>query len=149
MENRGADRRTSRPLWLCLLLLLPGCRTVVTTTTEVRPSRYAVVEFTRAVARDSALAYAVAALKAENLKIQQLNREQGSVVAGPMAVPAENGLPALQALITVTTSTSGSEVTVRITSSATLEPDQTGGTDPRLRAIVERIRRRIEDRMGS
>lgn len=130
--------------WLAVAVAVTGCKTVVTTTTEVRPSRYAVVEFTRLLPIDSVLVYARRAAEAESLKIQRVDRSTGSVVAGPVQYAASNELPALDALVTIAALATGPETRVRITASSAVEANQTGGTDVRLAELVQRVQKRFE-----
>ena len=129
-----------------LLLLVAGCtQVVVDTTHEVRPSRYAMLEFTQQLAsHESAVAYAERAVIAENLKIQRGEERSGPVVAGPARFPAEGELPALEATIRITSVTSGSETRFRLFASAELEPNEVGGVDPRLMSLLERLAKRID-----
>ncbi|HEX6559719.1 MAG TPA: hypothetical protein VF021_09665 [Longimicrobiales bacterium] len=133
---------------LAMLVLMSACRTVVTTTTEVRPSRYAVVEFTRQIAPDSVLVYAARSAQAENLTIQKVDREAGTVIAGPVKIAESAGLPALEALITIAARSSGPETTVRITASSAVEANQMGGTDARLMELVQRVQKHMEEQIG-
>lgn len=129
---------------LAVAVAVASCKTVVTTTTEVRPSRYAVVEFTRALPADSVLAYARRAAEAEGLKIQRVDRSTGSVVAGPVQYAASNDLPALEALVTIAAIASGPETRVRITASSAVEVNETGGLDARLAELVQRVQKRFD-----
>ena len=133
-------------LWL--VLLLAGCRTVVTTTTEIRPTRYAVLEFTRPVSHDSIVAYAERAVKAEGLRIQNADPDAGVLTAGPVKIPAAAGQPALEAVVTISSDTRGAETRVRIFASSPVEQDEKGGTDARLMELAQRVERRLDALIG-
>src|SRR5687767_13526658 len=104
-----------RALVLCALLM-GGCRTVVVeSTSEVRPSRYAAIEFTRQLAHpDSAVAYARRALAAEQLKLQPGSTDGRVVMAGPVRFAVEADQPALEATVSINTVTSGADTKFRI-----------------------------------
>lgn len=134
---------------LLLLLFLAACKTVVTTTTEIRPSRYAAVEFTRQVSHDRIMTLAREAVVAEKLKLLQVDHAGGVVTAGPATFAAEAGQPALAATVTVSTQTTGNETRVRIFASSTIEPDEIGGRDPRLSELTARISARLNQLIGN
>ena len=133
---------------LVLLLVMAGCKTVVTTTTEIRPSRYAGIEFTRQVSHDAIMKYAVQAVKAENLVVQQVDQDGGTLTAGPATYPATAEEPALAATLTISTQTTGNETRIRIFASSALEQDQIGGKDARLAALVQRVNQRLDTLIG-
>lgn len=136
-----------RPLLLCALLLT-ACRTVVTTTTEVRPSRYAVLEFTRPVSHDSIMAFAKRAVTAESIKIQQVDEDGGTLMAGPVNIAAVDGQPALAATVTISAQTSGATTRVRLFASSVVEPEVLGGTDARLMSLIQRIEQQLDRMIG-
>ena|SRR5687767_1385856 len=131
-----------------LLFMLAGCKTVVTTTTEIRPSRYAGIEFTRQVSHDAIMKYAEQAVKAENLIVQQIDQDGGTLTAGPARYPATADQPALDATLTISTQTTGNETRVRIFASSTLEQNQIGGKDARLASLVQRVNERLDALIG-
>lgn len=131
-----------------LMAALTGCRTVVTTTTEVRPSRYAVLEFTRPVSHDSIIAYARRAVTAENLKVQSVDAAAGVVRAGPVKLAATADLPELEADVTVSAATQGATTTVRIFASGPVKQTEKGGTDARLMQLAQRIENRLDAMIG-
>jgi len=133
---------------LVAALLLASCKTVTTTTTEIRPSRYAVLEFTRPVSHDSIMAYATRAVTAENIKVQQVDQDGGTLMAGPVSFPAQDGQPALAATVTISTQTSGATTRVRIFASSAVEPETMGGTDSRLMSLVQRIEQQLDRMIG-
>jgi hypothetical protein len=126
--------------------LLSGCtQVVIESTNEVRPSRYAIVEFTKQLAApDSAVVYVKRALAAEQLKLQPGNNEGGVVIAGPARFAAEGDQPALEATISINTVTSGADTKFRIFASSVVEANVIGGVDPRLTALTQRLARHIE-----
>jgi hypothetical protein len=129
---------------LVLVTMLAACKTVVTTTTEIRPSRYAGIEFTRQVSHDAIMKYAVQAVKAENLDVQQVDENSGTITAGPANYPASAGEPALNATVTISAQTTGNETRIRIFASSTLEQNQTGGKDARLASLVQRLNQGLD-----
>ena len=131
---------------LAAVLLVAACtQVVVESSNEVRPSRYALIEFTQQLAaHDSAVAYARRALQAEQLELQPVNSESGVVIGGPARFAAEAELPALEATVTISTITRGTETKFRIYASATLQPNEVGGIDPRLMSLAQRLAQRIE-----
>lgn len=130
----------------CLLplLLLIGCKTVVTSTTEVRPSRYAVTEFTRALSPDSFMVQTKRAIVAVGLKVQREDKSTPSVTAGPLRIAATDSNPALDAVVVISLEARGPQTWIRILASAVLPEGQMGGQDARLAEVVQRIRRLIE-----
>lgn len=135
--------------YIALLLLLAGCRTVTTTTTEIRPTRFAVLEFSRPVSHDRFVAYARQALTEQNLKIQSVDDEAGVLTAGPVKYAATNELPPLDATVTISAQTQGAESKVRIYASSVLEPGEKGGVDPRLMELAQKIQWRLNQLIGS
>ena len=136
-----------RPLAITLaacVVTVTACKTVVTTTTEVRPSRYAAREFTRAIARDSLLKVARSAFDAENIEIQQVDRTAGMIEAGPVAFAATADQPALQATVKLSAQQRNGTTIVRIFATSILEPSQKGGQDARLVDLIQRIERRLD-----
>jgi hypothetical protein len=133
---------------LVSVLAMAGCKTVTTTTTEIRPARYAVLEFTRPVSRDSIAAYAERAVRDEKLPVLSIDRTTGEVNAGPVKYAATAELPALNATVAITSTTQGGTSTVRIHASSTLEQNQVGGVDSRLMELVQRIERRLDVMIG-
>jgi len=134
-----------RLLLLCTLLLA-ACRTVVVeSTNEVRPSRYAAIEFTKQLAHpDSAVAYAKRAMAAEQLKLQPGSTDGGVVMSRPVRFAAEGDQPALEATVSINTVTSGADTKFRIFASSVVEPNVIGGVDARLVALARRLAGRIE-----
>lgn len=128
------------------LLIFSACTTVVMeSSTEVRPSRYAVLEFTQQLAtHDSAIAYAKRALAAEQIKLHPAETQSAAVTGGPVHFAAETGLPALEATVIINTTTSGTETKFRILTTAVLNAGEVGGVDARLMALSQRLARRIE-----
>jgi hypothetical protein len=137
--------------------LLPACTRVVTesVTTEVRPMRYAMLDVTKQLAApDSAAAYARRALAAQQIKPragtpQRVEPGNAQIVTrvvegGPVHFNAEGELPALDATVTITTMTRGSETRFSIYASGVLPPGVVGGIDPRLMQLVQRISAHIE-----
>ena len=133
---------------LSIMIVLIGCKTVVTTTTEIRPSRYAVLEFTRPVSHDSIMAFAQRAVIAENLKVQQVDEDGGTVMAGPVKYGEKDGLPALDATVTISAQTTGVETRVRLFASSPVAPETVGGTDARLMALIQRIEQQLDRMIG-
>jgi hypothetical protein len=131
-----------------LLIALAGCKTVVTTTTEIRPSRYAAIEFTRQVSHDAVMRYAAQAVKAENLNVQHIDQDGGTLTAGPAKYPAAGDEPALDATVTISTETTGNETRIRIFASSALEQNQVGGKDARLASLVQRVNQRLDTLIG-
>lgn len=131
-----------------LLVVLAGCKTVVTTTTEIRPSRYAAIEFTRQVSHDAVMKYAAQAVKAENLNVQQIDQDGGTLTAGPARYPATAEEPALDATLTISTETTGNETRIRIFASSAIEQNQVGGKDARLASLVQRVNQRLDTLIG-
>lgn len=129
---------------LVAVLVLSACRTVVTTTTEIRPSRYAVLEFTRLVSPDSVVAYAKRAVTAENLKVRSVDQAAATVTAGPRLFARTDSLPALEAQVTISAEASGPETRVRIVVSSPVEAGQRGGVDARLMQMAQQIEQRLE-----
>ena len=129
-------------------LLLAACKTVVTTTTEIRPSRYAVLEFTRPVSHDSIMAYAARAVTAEKIRIQQVDEDGGTLMAGPVNYPAQDGRPGRAATVTISTQTTGATTRVRIFASSSVDPEIVGGTDARLMALIQRIEQQLDRMIG-
>lgn len=133
---------------LVLLVLSSGCRTVVTTTTEIRPARYAVLEFTRPVSHDNIVRFAQAAVRAEKLKVQSVDPDKAIVMAGPIKMPASQGQPALEASITISAETNGANSRVRIYASSPVEQNEKGGTDARLMELAQRIEKQLDVLIG-
>jgi hypothetical protein len=131
-----------------LLVMLAGCKTVVTTTTEIRPSRYAAIEFTRQVSHDAVMKYAAQAVEAENLNVQQIDQDGGTLTAGPAKYPATADGPALDATLMISTETTGNETRIRIFASSAIEQDQVGGKDARLASLVQRVNQRMDTLIG-
>lgn len=136
-------------VFVLILLLLAGCKTVTTTTTEIRPTRFAILEFSRPVSHDSIVAYAQRVLKEHNLKIQSIDRDGGIITGGPIKYPARDGLPALDATVTISAQTSGAESRVRIYAASVLEANQKGGVDARLMELAQKIQGRLNQMIGS
>lgn len=126
--------------------LATACTQVVTSTTsEVRPTRYALVDLTQPLAlHDSAVAYAMRALSIEKIKVQPGEASKGVIIAGPVHFDAEGEQPALDATITVTATTQGSDSKFRIFATSVMPADAIGGVDPRLMALVQRLSRHID-----
>ena len=133
---------------LALGLFLSGCKTVVTSTTELRPSRYAVTEFARPLLPDSFMIQARRAVVAEGLTVQREDRSVPSVTTAAIKVPATGNEPALDAVVVLSLETRGAEHWIRVLASALLAQGQVGGQDARLAALVQRIRQRIETLTG-
>ncbi len=132
---------------LALVLLTSSCMKVVetTTTSEIRPMRYAILEFTpQLAAPDSALAYARRALAAENIKLIPGEASSAVVEGGPVHFDAAGELPALDANIAINAVTQGTATKFRVYASAVMPAGAVGGVDPRLMQLVERISRHIE-----
>lgn len=129
-----------------IVSLATACTQVVTSTTsEVRPTRYALVDLTQPVAsQDSAVAYAKRALVLEKIRIQPGDASKGVIVGGPVRFNAEGEQPALDATITVTATTQGSESKFRIFATSVMPADAIGGVDPRLTALVRRLSGHID-----
>lgn len=144
------DAAMSRAKLLVLMCVLLGaCTRVVTeTTSELRASRYAALEFTRAVSPDSVIAYAQRVLAAENVKLQAVDRKAGTIKAGPVAFAATAEQPALEADLNINTQVAGAATRVRIYATSLVERGQSGGQDARLAAFVQRIRERLEALIG-
>ncbi|HUP89629.1 MAG TPA: GGDEF domain-containing protein [Longimicrobiales bacterium] len=145
-RNRIEVAATS--MMLAVLMMLSACKTVVTTTTEIRPARYAVLEFTRPVSHDNIVKFAQQAVRAENLKVQSVDADKAIVMAGPLKMAATGGQPALEALITISAETSGANTRVRIYASSPVEQNQIGGTDARLMDLAQRIEKRLDVLIG-
>jgi hypothetical protein len=130
---------------LIAALLLTACTQVVTSTTsEVRPMRYALIEFTQQLAaHDSAVAYSRRALAAEQVKLQPGDVSGGVVVGGPLHFNAEGDQPVLDATITITSMTRGAETKYRIYAASVMPVGAIGGVDARLMALVQRMARNI------
>lgn len=131
------------------LVLLAACKTVVTTTTEVRPSRYAGIEFTREVSHDAIMDYAARAVQQERLNVQQIDEDGGTLSAGPVKFAAEGDQPALDATVTISTKTTGNETRIRIFASSVIEQDEIGGQDARLASLVQRVNQRLDALIGN
>ena len=133
-------------LVLAVSILVAGCtQVVVDTTHEVRPNRYAILEFTQQLAsHDSAIAYAQRAVLAEGLKLQRGGEKPAPVVSEPVHFAADGALPALDATIRITSVTSGSETRFRLFASAELKPNEVGGVDTRLMSLLERLAKRLD-----
>lgn len=136
-------------LGTALFITLTACTTVVETTTEIRPSRYAGVEFTREVSHDAIMDYAARALQQEHLQVQQIDEDGGTLTAGPAKFAAEGDQPALDATVTISAKTTGNETRIRIFASSMIEQDQTGGRDARLAALVQRVNQRLDTLIGN
>lgn len=134
---------------IAALVLLGACKTVVTTTSEIYPSRYAVIEFTRQVSHNAIMDYAARAVREENLKVQKVDDAAGTVTAGPVKFAADGDQPALDATVTISTESTGNETRVRILASSILEQNQVGGRDARLAALVQRVNQRLEALIGN
>ena len=130
------------------LVMMAGCKTVVTTTTEIRPNRYAGIEFARIASRDSIMAYAARALEQEQMKVLRVDAAAGTVMSGPVMYAAEGNQPALEATVTITTQATGDAVRIRIFASSMLEQNQVGGEDPRLVSLVQRVNKRLDTFIG-
>jgi hypothetical protein len=130
---------------LLLMLVVAACTQVVTsTTTEVRPMRYALIEFTQQLAsHDSAVAYARRALLAERIAVQPGDASTGVVTGGPLRFSAEGDQPALDATINITAMTRGAATTYRIYAASVMPAGTIGGVDPRLLAVVQRLGKHI------
>lgn len=135
--------------FIVLIALMAACKTVTTTTTEIRPTRFAVLEFSRPVSHDSIVAYAQRTLKEQNVKIQSVDKDGGVVTAGPVKYPARGDLPALDATVTISAHTQGAESRVRIYASSVLEANQKGGIDVRLMELAQKIQSRINQMIGT
>ena len=141
-------RRHVAPWLLVSVLGLTACKTVVTTTTDIRPARYAVLEFERPLSHDNAVAYAQQALKAEKIKIESVDEEKATVIGGPQKIAATGGQPALEATITITATTTGANSRVRIYATSVIEKDAMGGVDARLMELAQRIEKRMDLLIG-
>jgi hypothetical protein len=131
---------------LTLVAAAMACTRVVDvrTTSEVRPMRYAITEFTAgAVPPDSALAYAKRALAAENIAIMREEVATGTVEGGPVHFDAAGDEPALDATVTITAQPQSSGSRFRVYASAVLPAGAVGGVDARLTALVERLKGRV------
>lgn len=126
------------------LILLAGCKTVVTTTTEVRPSRYAAVEIMRRVSRDSVMDYAARAVQQESLKVQKVDRVAGTLSAGPARFAAAADQPALEATLTISAQQLGDDTRIQILASSVLAENEIGGQDARLVSLVQRVKQRLD-----
>ena len=135
----------STRLVVMLALVWTACTQVVTSTTsEVRPMRYALIEFTQQLAAaDSAVTYAKRALAAEQIKLQPGDVSGGVVVGGPLHFNAEGDHPALDATITITAMTRGAETKYRIYAASVMPAGAIGGVDARLMALVQKMARNI------
>lgn len=132
-------------LLVVLLLLLGACTRVVTeTSSELRSSRYAALEFTRQVSRDSVIAFAQRVLAAENVKLQAVDRAAGTIKAGPAEFAATTDQPALHAELNINAQAAGMETRIRIYATSLVDRGRTGGPDARLMALVQRIQERLE-----
>ena len=131
---------------IAVSIVMAACtQVVVDTTHEVRPNRYAILEFTQQLAsHDSAIAYAQRAVLAEGLKLQRAGDKPAPVVTQPVHFAAEGELPALDATIRITSVTSGSETRFRIFASAELKPSEVGGVDARLMSLIDRLAKRLD-----
>ncbi len=139
--------KTRRTIAMLLLLFAAACTRVVETrtTSEIRPMRYAILEFTQQLgAPDSAFAYAKRALAAENIKLVREDRATGTVEGGPVHFNAEGDQPGLEATVSITTSTQGSASRFRVYASAVLPAGAVGGVDARLSALVQKLSSHIE-----
>jgi hypothetical protein len=126
--------------------LTTACTRVVETrtTTEIRPMRYALLEFTSQLVRqDSAMVVAKRAFARENIKLLREVQATGTIEGGPIHFMAEGDQPALDATVTITSSMDGSASRFRIYASAVLPAGAVGGIDPRLTAFVERVAKGI------
>ena len=130
------------------VLALSACKTVVTTTTEIRPSRYAGVEFTRQVSRDAIMNYAERAMREENVRVQKIDEAAATVTGGPVKFAAAADEPSMEATITISTETRHNETRIRVFASSLLEEDQIGGKDARLALLVQRVSERIDSLIG-
>jgi hypothetical protein len=139
--------KTHRLLAVVLGASVISCTRVVDigTTSEVRPMRYAILEFTQNLAaQDSAFAYARRTLAAENIKLMREDRATGTVEGGPIHFAADGDQPALDATVTITTNTQGTASKFRVYSSAVMPAGAIGGVDARLSALVQKLAKRIE-----
>lgn len=134
---------------MAALMILGACKTVVTTTSEIYPSRYAIIEFTRQVSHNAIMDYAARAVHEENLKVQKVDDAAGTVTAGPIKFAAEADQPALDATVTIATETTGNETRIRIVASSVLEKTQVGGPDARLASLVQRVNQRLDALIGN
>jgi hypothetical protein len=131
-------------LMACLLGTAACTQVVTSTTSEIRPMRYALVEFTQQLAaHDSAVAYAKRALTAEKIAVQPGDVSGGVVVGGPLHFNAEGDHPVLDATITITAMTRGSETKYRIYAASVMPAGAIGGVDARLMSLVQRLSRHI------
>lgn len=136
----------------CLILLLTALlavscmRTVSTTTTsEVRPLRYALTDVaTELTNADSALAIARQALTAEDIKLLPASEEQ-TVRGGPIHFAADGELPVLDAELTISLLPDRSPLRYRVYASAVMPAGAIGGVDPRLMALTKRVAQRIQN----
>jgi hypothetical protein len=137
----GETMKRTLGLVAALALIGGACtQVVVESTSEVRPSRYAVLEVTRPLlSQDSAVVYVKRALAAEQLKLQPGNNEGGVIIAGPARFAAEGDQPALEATVTINYVNSTSETKFRIFASSVVEPSVVGGVDARLTALARRL----------
>jgi hypothetical protein len=138
-------RSAKRFLLLTAVLAASCVRTVSTTTTsEVRPLRYALTDVATELSNaDSALAIAQQALVAENIK-QLPAAEARSVRGGPIHFAAEGELPVLDAELTISLLPDRQPVRYRVYASAVMPAGAIGGVDPRLTALTKRIAQRIQ-----
>jgi hypothetical protein len=129
-----------------LVIAAAACTKVETTTTqEIRPTRFGFAEIAmRTAARDSVIEYGQRAFSAEGVRVQASDAAARSVTGGPVHFNAEGELPALDATITISAVTRGSDTRFRVFASALLEPGAVGGIDPRLTALVQRLARHIQ-----
>ena len=127
------------------LVGVAACTQVVTSTTsEIRPMRYALIEFTQQLAaHDSAVAYAKRAFAAEKIALQPGDVSGGVVVGGPLHFNAEGDQPVLDATITITSMTRGAETKYRIYAASVMPSGAVGGVDPRLMSLVQRLSQHI------
>ena len=127
-------------------LLFAACTTVVMeSSSEVRPSRYAIIEFTQQLAaQDSAVAYAKRALAAEQISLVRAETQGPIVTGGPVAFAADSTLPKLDARVTISATTTGTATKFRIYATSVLNAGEVGGVDARLLALTQRLARRIE-----
>lgn len=129
---------------LAFLLVTSACTRVVTTsTTEIRPSRYAVLDFEQQVPRDSMFNQLRRAVEAEGINVRDADRETGIITAGPVRIAASADQPALDAELSISTQAVGRNSRVRIFASAVLAAGQMGGKDARLMELAQRVERRL------
>jgi hypothetical protein len=131
---------------MIVALALASCTQVVTSTsTEVRPMRYALVEVTHPLASaDSAIVYAQRALAAEKIPLAPGEVKSGVVASKPVHFAAEGDQPALDATVNITAVTRGTETRYRIYAAAVMPAEAIGGVDARLNALVQRLSHHLE-----